>query len=154
MPHPPLVPLQSYLDLYRDIPIDKPWIGDWAQAYEEQVYTVKAHMIRRSKRDELQIEGARRAFYALCTHIDHQIRLIVRILAERKACSTTPSSCSPLASLPVGRERLSTTKAQIDSPVVSSGQPTTAASATAIASLDDSFQRQRLPAARAVARLR
>ncbi len=34
------------------------------------------------------------------------------------------------ASSPVGRERLSTTKAQIASPVVSSGRPTTAASAT------------------------
>ena len=35
-----------------------------------------------------------------------------------------------LASSPVGRARLSTTKAQIASPVVSSGRPTTAASAT------------------------
>ena len=35
-----------------------------------------------------------------------------------------------LASSPVGRERLSTTKAQMASPVVSSGRPTTAASAT------------------------
>ena len=34
------------------------------------------------------------------------------------------------ASSPVGRERFSTTKAQIASPVVSSGRPTTAASAT------------------------
>ena len=35
-----------------------------------------------------------------------------------------------LASSPVGRERLSTTKAQTASPVRSSGRPTTAASAT------------------------
>ena len=35
-----------------------------------------------------------------------------------------------LASSPVGRERFKTTKAQIASPVVSSGRPTTAASAT------------------------
>ena len=35
-----------------------------------------------------------------------------------------------LASSPVGRERFNTTKAQIASPVVSSGRPTTAASAT------------------------
>jgi len=34
------------------------------------------------------------------------------------------------ASSPVGRARLSTTKAQMASPVVSSGRPTTAASAT------------------------
>ncbi len=88
-PHPPLVPLQSYLDLYRDIPIDKPWIGDWAQAYEEQVYTVKAHMVRRFKHNELQVEAARRAFYALCTHIDHQIRLIVGTLREESLLEDT-----------------------------------------------------------------
>ena len=35
-----------------------------------------------------------------------------------------------LASSPTGRERFSTTNAQIASPVVSSGRPTTAASAT------------------------
>ena len=81
-PHPPLVPLQSYLDLYRDIPIDAPWIGDWAADYDRQVYTVKAHMIRMFKHNDLQITAARRAFYALCTHIDHQIRLIVGTLRE------------------------------------------------------------------------
>lgn len=81
-PHPPLVPLQSYLDIYRDIPIDDPWIADWAEPYEDQVYTVKAHMIRMFKHNPLQVAAARRAFYALCTHIDHQLRIIIGTLRE------------------------------------------------------------------------
>ncbi|MCY1232562.1 hypothetical protein D9M72_450600 [compost metagenome] len=40
------------------------------------------------------------------------------------------SVASLMASSPFGRARLSTTKAQIASPVMSSGRPTTAASAT------------------------
>ena len=30
-PHPPLVPLQAYLDVYREIPIDEPFVGEWAR---------------------------------------------------------------------------------------------------------------------------
>ena len=88
-PHPPLVPLQSYLDLYRDVPIDKPLIADWADDYDRQVYTVKAHMIRKFKHNNIQVEAARRAFYALCTHIDHQIRLIVGTLREESILDET-----------------------------------------------------------------
>ncbi len=57
---------------------------------------------------------------------------------------------SCLASSPVGRERLSTTKAQIASPVVSSGLPTTAASATSSVHADQ--RRFDLHRAHAVAR--
>jgi arylsulfatase A-like enzyme len=30
-PHPPLVPLQTYLDLYRDVEIDVPFHGEWSR---------------------------------------------------------------------------------------------------------------------------
>ena len=88
-PHPPLVPLQSYLDLYRDIPIDAPQIAGWSKNYDEQVYTVQAHMIRRFKHNKQQTDAARRAFYALCTHIDHQIRIIVGTLREESILDDT-----------------------------------------------------------------
>ncbi len=88
-PHPPLVPLQTYLDLYRDIPIDEPWIADWAANHDEQVYTLKARMIRMFKHNALQVAAARRAFYALCTHIDHQIRIIVGTLREESILDDT-----------------------------------------------------------------
>ena len=46
-------------------------------------------LIRRFKHNEMQIEAARRAFYALCTHIDHQIRLIVGTLREESLLDDT-----------------------------------------------------------------
>ncbi len=81
-PHPPLVPLQAYLDFYRDIPIDKPYVADWSKEHDELPYTAQARQTRTFKMNERQIEDARRAFYALCTHIDHQISVIIGTLRE------------------------------------------------------------------------
>jgi arylsulfatase A-like enzyme len=67
-PHPPLAPLQAYVDLYRDIPIDEPVRGNWNYAPDGLPRT--------------QLLQARRAFYALCTHIDHQLRLVIATLRE------------------------------------------------------------------------
>ncbi|WP_252198386.1 sulfatase-like hydrolase/transferase [Clostridium sp. MCC353] len=77
-PHPPLVPLQVYLDMYDENEIDEPCYGNWEEKEEickilsepEQAYSRK-EMIR-----------ARRAFYAQCTHIDFQIRLLIGTLRE------------------------------------------------------------------------
>lgn len=77
-PHPPLVPLQAYLDMYEESEINGPCFGDWEETEEifkilsepERVYS-KKEMIR-----------ARRAFYAQCTHIDFQIRLLIGTLRE------------------------------------------------------------------------
>lgn len=88
-PHPPLVPLQCYLDLYRDIPIDTPHVAEWAQSPDNQVYTVQARILRMLKHNPSQIIAARRAFYALCTHIDHQIRLIIGTLREESILDET-----------------------------------------------------------------
>ncbi len=77
-PHPPLVPLSLYLDMYKDEEIDEPVYGGWiAKApiferleQEEGIYSHK-EMIR-----------AKKAFYAQCTHIDQQIRLVIGTLRE------------------------------------------------------------------------
>lgn len=79
-PHPPLVPLQSYLDFYRDIPIDKPFAGDWADNRSELPYHAQAIQSRGDSMSELTTERARRAFYALCTHIDHHIGRLIGTL--------------------------------------------------------------------------
>ena len=81
-PHPPLVPLQCYLDLYNDVPIDEPRIADWAKDTGSLPYTAQAHQVRSFKYDAQQVLAARRAFYALCTHIDHQIRTVIGTLRE------------------------------------------------------------------------
>ena len=79
-PHPPLVPLQNYLDFYQDIPIDEPYIGEWAQDKSMLPYNAQATQSRNDGMNELTTKNARRAFYALCTHIDHHIGRLVSTL--------------------------------------------------------------------------
>ncbi len=79
-PHPPLVPLQSYLDFYRDIPIDAPYKGSWAEDRADLPYHAQAVQSRNDRMSELTTEQARRAFYALCTHIDHHIGRLIGTL--------------------------------------------------------------------------
>ncbi len=80
-PHPPLVPLQSYLDMYRDLPIDEPYVGDWARR-DDVPYSLRAGFSRDERYNAVQTRQARAAFYALCTHIDHQVRTVIGTLRE------------------------------------------------------------------------
>ena len=41
-PHPPIVPLQTYLDLYRDIRIDEPYHGSWSTCSEDLSLSLQA----------------------------------------------------------------------------------------------------------------
>ena len=82
-PHPPLLPLQSYLDLYRDmqVEIDMPYVGDWTRD-EDPCFSMQVDFERSGRFTPEQIRGARLAFYALCTHIDHQLRVVIGTLRE------------------------------------------------------------------------
>ena len=91
-PHPPLVPLPIYLDLYQQLPIDRPQSGQWAD--EQNCFAIQGNISRGSffsQQDsaEEQIRLVRRAFYALCTHIDHQLRLLIGTLREEGILSNT-----------------------------------------------------------------
>jgi arylsulfatase A-like enzyme len=88
-PHPPLVPLECYLDLYKNIEIPEAHIGDWAGEFEELPYALKLRRNRWPAYHPREIEIARRAFYAQCTQIDHQIRLVVGVLREEKLLDDT-----------------------------------------------------------------
>jgi len=77
-PHPPLVPLSVYLDMYRDEEIDAPYIGDWAGS--EEILRMMSEAERQYSEKEMRM--AKRAFYAQCTHIDQQIRLLIGTLRE------------------------------------------------------------------------
>ncbi len=81
-PHPPLVPLQSYLDLYRDIEIDPPLTSDWSAERAGLPYNAQATQSRGDVVNEQQAIAARRAFYALCSHIDHQIGSLMGTLRD------------------------------------------------------------------------
>jgi arylsulfatase A-like enzyme len=88
-PHPPLVPLREYLDMYRDVDIDDPYTGEWARdeaSMPTQLREVRATLPKHSPEF---IRSIRRAFYALCTHIDHQIRLIIGTLHQEGLLDNT-----------------------------------------------------------------
>ncbi len=85
-PHPPLVPLQAYWDMYEGVEIPPSPMGDWLddraamlRRYRQLAAPYRPHDIRRAKR----------AFFALCTHIDHQIRLLVGTLREEGLLNDT-----------------------------------------------------------------
>ena len=88
-PHPPLVPLPEYMAMYDRIKIDTPHHGIWTQDFDTLPYVVKRKFDRWPgfSADELRL--ARQAFYALCTHIDHQIRLIIGMLQEEGLLNNT-----------------------------------------------------------------
>ena len=88
-PHPPLVPLQSYLDLYRDIYIDAPHDSDWSRAFDELPYALKVNQGGNAHLKGDEILRIRRAFYALCTQIDHQLRLVIGTLREEGLLDNT-----------------------------------------------------------------
>ncbi|MGE0796992.1 MAG: sulfatase-like hydrolase/transferase [Lautropia sp.] len=82
-PHPPLVPLAAYLDLYRDAEIDLPVIAPWAQdtaALPRALQFIRAYWP--AEQTPASHRALRRAFYALCTHIDHQLRILIGTLRE------------------------------------------------------------------------
>ncbi len=89
-PHPPLLPLQSYLDLYRDmgVEIDDPYHGDWT-GDDNPPFSLQVDFERGSRFTREQIRGARLAFYALCTHIDHQLRVVIGTLREEGLLGNT-----------------------------------------------------------------
>jgi len=87
-PHPPLVPLQAYLDYYLELEhsgldIPMPHHGGWSQA-DDRPTRVKQwqNMKGRGVAGDPQLRAIRRAFYALCTQIDHQLRRVIGTLRE------------------------------------------------------------------------
>ena len=82
-PHPPVAPPQEYLDMYRDMGVDMPYIGEWAEDFDAMPYALKLYSSRYSRiHAEQQIAAARMGFYAQCTYIDHQLRLVIGTLRE------------------------------------------------------------------------
>jgi arylsulfatase A-like enzyme len=79
-PHPPLVPPQAYVDLYRNVDIEDPYVGEWTKKINELPFPISALLSRTTLYTKEQLRDAKRAFYALCTQIDHQIRYLIGTL--------------------------------------------------------------------------
>ena len=78
-PHPPLVPPQAYIDLYERVDIDHPYTSGWSKA-DDLPFPIQALKARHNLYSKTQFIDAKRAFYALCTQIDHQIRYLIGTL--------------------------------------------------------------------------
>lgn len=84
-PHPPMWPLRSYLDQYLHLPVDEPVRGDWAEEFHRNPpHKFQSKHVGPSMRDATpeRVALVRRAFYAMITHVDHQIRVVLGTLRE------------------------------------------------------------------------
>ncbi len=86
-PHPPMVPLQTYLETYRSVDLRRPAQGTWCR--DALPYLLQAVRGRNAHMGSRQISDALQAFYALCTHIDHQLRVVVGTLREEGLLDNT-----------------------------------------------------------------
>ena len=86
-PHPPLVPIAQYFDMYEKEEIDSPVLSsDWLNVKN---FTI-AYLQQLGKNYSLNlIRAARQAYYAQCTYIDHQLRLLIGTLREEGVLSNT-----------------------------------------------------------------
>lgn len=100
-PHPPLVPPQHYWDIYQSIdpavPPHSEWIPDSWKIGADSLHGDESDVpwllrmihnrwpIRRLS----EYQTAMRAFFALCTHIDHQIRFVLGTLREEGLLDNT-----------------------------------------------------------------
>ena len=84
-PHPPLVPLTTFWDMYQEDEINSPATQDWM----DDSYICKALREPAAIYTEKEKDRARRAFFAQCTHIDYQIRLLIGTLRESNLLDDT-----------------------------------------------------------------
>jgi arylsulfatase len=88
-PHPPLTPPSEYLEMYRHMVVNMPHTGYWAQEPEHLPYKLRQNYQMGMSMSDYAISDARRAHYALCTHIDHQIRRVIGTLREEGELDNT-----------------------------------------------------------------
>ena len=88
-PHPPLVPLQHYWNIYQKIEPPLPHKADWSSDDAALPARVKMQQVGWNCSSDTEIKTALRAFYALCTHIDHQIRMVIGTLREEGLLDST-----------------------------------------------------------------
>jgi len=88
-PHPPITPPRDYLDLYKQIGVDEPAVGDWAQDPEAMPFALRLHRSKFATLTPAEQKLARMGFYAQCTYIDHQLRLLIGTLREEGLLDNT-----------------------------------------------------------------
>ncbi len=87
-PHSPLDPPQVYYDQYINQDIPAPPIGNWADTKDEskngRIFNCSSGIV-----SERALKRARAAYYALITHIDHQIGRFLQAMGEFNELNNT-----------------------------------------------------------------
>ena len=82
-PHPPFNPCQEFADLYRDIDLPDPVLGDWSQQVDDMSAALRTTTVALSDYSRLstsQQTEARRSYYALISQVDAALgRLFARL---------------------------------------------------------------------------
>ena len=76
-PHPPLVPIKAFLDKYADTVLDPLYSDDW-----NDEWIIREMREMAASYSPREVEAARKAFMAQCTHIDYNIRMLLGTLRE------------------------------------------------------------------------
>jgi Arylsulfatase A and related enzymes len=84
-PHPPLVPLETFLKMYEDKELRAEVEDDWC----DERYIFKALTDSASAYGKVERDRARKAFFAQCTHIDYSIRMLLGTLRECELLDNT-----------------------------------------------------------------
>lgn len=87
-PHPPIVPLRDYVERYARREVPGAVTADWSDG-DGVPFNVRAVQSYYAALPAEQLADMRRAFYALCTHIDHQLRLLIGTLREEGLLNDT-----------------------------------------------------------------
>lgn len=87
-PHPPFDAPQYYFDLYKDIDLQPPVIGDWEDTDRLQQYG-RVFNSNTGPIDKELIRQAQIGYYACITHLDHQIGRLIQSLIEEKLYDNT-----------------------------------------------------------------
>lgn len=85
-PHPPIVPPQSYLSMYAGREMRPAVQGDWTGDLPPALDRVRRSWPELSAE---RLAEVRRAFYAQCTLIDHQLRMVIGTLREQEMLDDT-----------------------------------------------------------------
>ncbi|OGS23156.1 MAG: arylsulfatase [Elusimicrobia bacterium RIFOXYA2_FULL_39_19] len=87
-PHPPFIPPKVYFDQYAKQDMPLPYMGDWADKEDLQQNGLITDTFA-GKINKNALQRARAAYYALITHIDHQIGRFMEALDEYKESKNT-----------------------------------------------------------------
>ena len=90
-PHPPPLPPAPFMDMYHGLEIVESFTGDWARDFDAWPFALKTKVnaYRELALSPTRTRQMRQAFYAMSTHVDHQIKAVVGLLKEQGILDNT-----------------------------------------------------------------